>query len=66
MRSKKEATVNHSSLEKIKGIGPAKAKALLTALGGLGVVRSASPEQLSAVKGITEQDVKNITEYFKK
>lgn len=66
MRSKKEATVNHSSLEKIKGIGPAKAKALLTSLGGLGGVRSASSEQLSAVKGITEQDVKNITEYFKK
>jgi len=53
-----------SSLEKIEGIGPAKAKALLSAM-PLGKIRTATVEELSKVKGIGESDAKRIFEYFK-
>ena len=53
-----------SSLEKIEGIGPAKARALLSAM-PLGKIRTCSVEELSAVKGIGEADAKRIFEYFK-
>jgi excinuclease ABC subunit C len=53
-----------SSLEKIEGIGPAKAKALLSAM-PLGKIRTATAEELSKVKGIGEGDARRIFEYFK-
>ncbi len=49
-KRKKETT---SVLEKIDGIGAAKAKALLSHFGGLAGVKKASAEELAAVKGIT-------------
>ena len=58
-------TLTHSSLEKIEGIGPKKAKALLSAM-PLGKIRSASVEELCAVKGIGMADAERIFEYFKK
>ena len=57
-------TMTHSSLEKIEGIGPAKAKALLRAM-PLSVIREASVSELMAVKGIGEADAKRVHEYFK-
>ncbi len=57
-------TMTTSSLEKIEGIGPAKAKALLSAM-PLGKIRTATAEELMAVKGIGEADAKRIFEYFK-
>ncbi len=59
----KTKTLTHSSLEKIEGIGPAKAKALLSAM-PLGKIRTASVEELSAVKGIGKADAQRICSYF--
>ena len=60
----KMKSMTTSSLEKIEGIGPAKARALLSAM-PLGKIRTCSAEELSAVKGIGEADAKRIFEYFK-
>ena len=57
-------TMTHSSLEKIEGIGPAKAKALLAAM-PLGKIRTASVSELAAVKGIGIKDAERVVEYFK-
>ena len=64
--SGKRSTLKHSSLEKISGIGPAKAAALLKAFGGLSGVRSATATELKSVKGISEADAINIEAYFKR
>ncbi len=61
----KTKTLTHSTLEKIEGIGPAKAKALLSAM-PLGRIKEATKEELLAVKGIGESDAVRITEYFTK
>lgn len=61
----KRSTLKRSSLEKISGIGPAKAAALLKAFGGLAGVKSASVEELESTKGISHADAINITAYFK-
>ena len=61
----KTKTLTHSILEKIEGIGPSKAKALLAAM-PLGKIKSASVEELSAVRGIGESDAKKIVEFFSK
>jgi excinuclease UvrABC nuclease subunit len=55
--------MTHSSLEKIEGIGPAKAKALLAAM-PLGKIRTASVTELAAVKGIGVADAERIAKYF--
>ena len=56
-------TMTHSTLEKIEGIGPAKARALLSAM-PLSKIRVASIDELSAVKGIGKQDAERIFRYF--
>ncbi len=58
-------TMTHSSLEKIDGIGPAKAKALLSAM-TLSEIRHADKMRLAKVKGISERDAENIESYFLK
>ena len=60
----KRKTLKHSSLEKIKGIGPSKAKKLLTAMGTLAAVKNASQEDFRAIGGITDADAYNIYKYF--
>jgi len=60
----KRKTLKHSSLEKIEGIGPVKAKKLLGAMGTLAAIKSASVEQLAAISGITELDAYHIYHYF--
>lgn len=60
----KRSTLTHSSLEKIDGIGPAKAKRLLQALGSLSAVKKASEAELVAVKGISKSDATKIYQYF--
>jgi excinuclease ABC subunit C len=64
MDAAKRKTIKTSSLEKIPGIGAVKAKALLTALGGLGAIKEASVEQLLAVRGIGQKDAQTVYEYF--
>ncbi len=51
-------------LENIKGIGPAKRKALLAALGSIKAVEDADIKALSEVKGISADDAENIYRYF--
>ena len=60
----KRATLKHSSLEKIDGIGPAKAAILLRELGVLAAVKRASEDELAAIKGISRADAARIAEYF--
>jgi excinuclease ABC subunit C len=64
MDSAKRKTLTKSSLTKIEGIGDAKAKALLKHFGGIGKLKAASGEEISAVKGIGKNDAKRIFEYF--
>lgn len=54
-----------SVLENVSGVGKAKAKALLSAFGGLSAIKQADISELCAVKGITESIAKNIKEYFR-
>lgn len=56
-------TMTHSSLEKIEGIGPAKARALLAAM-PLGKIRNATVDELVAVKGIGRTDAERVVKYF--
>ncbi len=60
----KRRTLTHSSLEKIDGIGPKKAKLLLSAM-PLSLICEAGAEELSKIKGISQSDANKIHEYFK-
>ena len=60
----KRRTLKHSSLEKIKGIGPSKAKKLLAVMGSLSAIKNATITELSSVSGITDADAYNIYTYF--
>ena len=60
----KRNTLTHSSLEKIDGIGPAKAKRLLQALGSFSAVKKATENELTAIKGISKNDAAKIYQYF--
>ncbi len=66
MDAAKRKTLTHSTLTKIKGIGDAKAKALLAAFGGITGVKNATEEELAAVKGISKADAASIREYYGK
>lgn len=63
MRAKSK-TLTRSSLEKIPGIGPAKAKRLLAAFGSLRALSDADETTLAAVRGITARDAKTVAAYF--
>ena len=60
----KTKTLTRSSLEKIEGIGPAKAKRLLAQM-PLSEIRVASEEKLASVKGITKENARAIANYYK-
>ncbi len=55
----------HTNLTKIEGIGQKKATALLLNFRTLAKIKSATPEELASVKGITKKDAQNIYEYYK-
>ena len=59
----KTKTLTHSSLEKIEGIGPKKAKALLSAM-SLSQIRVATADELIKIKGISAADAERIVKYF--
>ncbi len=65
MSAAKRRTVRHSSLEKIRGIGPAKASALIEHFGSMEAVRNASPETLAMVSGISVSDAAAVSAYFR-
>ncbi len=64
MMGAKNKTMKTSSLEKIEGVGPAKAKALLAHFKSLSAVRNATEDQLVQVKGINRGLAKSIVDYF--
>ena len=59
----KRKTLTRSVLENVEGIGPAKAAALLRAM-PLGRIKTATAEELAAVKGIGKRDAEAIVAYF--
>jgi excinuclease ABC subunit C len=61
----KTKSLTKSSLEKIPGIGPAKAKRLLSAM-PLSKIKVASVEEIAAVSGIGKGDAESIYKYFHK
>lgn len=64
MSAAKTKTLKKSSLEKIKGIGSSKAKALLAHFGGISKIKVANYEELLSVKGISKTDAQNIIDYY--
>ena len=62
--SAKRKTIKKSSLEKIDGIGPVKAKKLLSYMGTLSAIKNASISELRTISGITDADAYNIYHYF--
>jgi len=63
MKAAKLKTIKTSGFEKIKGIGPKKAKLLLAASGDIDV-KSAGVEEIAAIKGISRTDAENIVKHF--
>jgi excinuclease ABC subunit C len=53
-----------TSLTKINGIGDKKAKLLLKEIKTITAIKQASVEELSAVKGISEKDAKQVFEFY--
>ncbi len=60
MENAKRKTLRTSTLTTIDGIGPAKAKKLLAAFGGIRALRKASIEEIGAVKGISKNDAEAV------
>lgn len=58
-------TMTRSTLERVKGIGPKKAKLLLSKM-PIARIRTASKEELEAIKGISKKDAESIYEYYHK
>lgn len=65
MEKAKSKTLKHSSLENIGGIGPSKAKSLLSQMGTLAAIKKAGVEELAALKGISRKNAEDIYLYFK-
>ena len=65
MMQAKRKTLKTSTLEEIPGIGPAKAKALLTGMGSLAAVKKAEVADLCALPGISQTDAERIFTYFR-
>jgi excinuclease ABC subunit C len=61
----KRKSLRRSSLEKISGIGEAKARALLREM-SLSEIKSADKDRIKAVKGISASDAERIYDYFHK
>ncbi len=59
----KTKSLTHSSLEKIEGIGPKKAKLLLSKM-TLKEIKEASVEALAALPGISESNAKSIYNHY--
>ena len=65
MDSAKRKTLKKSAFESIKGIGPAKAKALLNYFKTVSAIKNASAEELEKVSIISKRDAEKIIEFFK-
>ncbi len=65
MSEAKRGTLRTSSLEKIPGVGKAKAKVLLSHFGGLAAIKAADEKTLAAAPGIGPVLAGEIYRYFK-
>ena len=65
MTEKKLKTVRRSTLENVKGVGAAKARAILARFGGLSGVRAASVEAIASVSGVTRELAERISDHLK-
>ena len=63
-RSLREKRTIASELDKIKGIGPKRRKALLEAFGDVEAIRAAGLEEIAAVKGVDITTAREIYKYF--
>ena len=66
MSAAKRKTLKTSSLEKISGIGPAKAKKLMSHFKTLSALKEANEEEISAVSGISCADAEAVFAFFNK
>ena len=64
MDTKRRKSVKSSSLEQIPGIGPQKAKNLLSHFRTLKQISAASPEELAQVKGLSQADARQVYLHF--
>ncbi len=64
MMGAKRKTLKKSSLTEIDGIGPTKAKALMSHFKTLSAIKGADRDELMTVKGITESNALSILKYF--
>ena len=60
MEHAKRKTLKTSVLTRINGIGPAKAKKLLAAFGGMGALKNADVDAIAAVSGISRRDAEAV------
>lgn len=65
MKKAKGRTLRTSSLEKIPGIGPSKAKKLLSYFKKLDNIKRATPEELREAPGISEKDAAEVFRHFR-
>ena len=63
-RQKRSKSSFSSELEKIKGIGPAKAKALLAAFSNINRIKNAGLDELQKAPGMDKASAKAVYEYF--
>ena len=64
MQNAKRRSVKRSALNDIQGIGPAKAKALMTHFKSITAIKSATRDELISVKGISGRDADTVIAYF--
>ncbi len=64
VQNAKRKKLRHSALEGIPGIGPKKAKLLLSHFGSLQRISLLSEEEIAALSGITRADASAICHYF--
>ena len=64
MRQAKGRTMQHSSLEKIPGIGQAKAKKILHGFSSLSAIKKASPEEMVQKANVSLRDAQTVYDYY--
>ncbi len=65
MHKGKSKSLKKYSLEEIEGIGPQKAKNLMSSFKNISTIKNASIEELKSVKMISERDAEAIYNYFR-
>jgi excinuclease ABC subunit C len=63
-RAKRKKRTLRSELDEIKGVGPARRRALLGALGSVDGVRQAPLPELEAIEGVDKKTARRVFDYF--